>query len=553
MLKSLEVKNYALIQNLFIDWNKGLNIITGETGAGKSIILGALGLIMGKRADSKVLFDPDSKCIVEAKFDVKLSTEMKNFFEEHELETDDELVIRREIATSGKSRAFINDTPATLDIVHEIADYLIDMHQQFDTLAMFKPKFQLEAVDALAGIQVQVSEYNSSYTEWKATEKKLNELVLLDQQSNRERDFIAFQFDELNSAKLIANEQADLESTMEVLSNAEDITRLCMKVATVLENNEENLSDTITTLAREYAAIAKIAPKYNAVYERLIGAVEELKDIAGEAESLSEEVEADPALLMQSQERLNLIYKLQKKHGVNDVQSLLDLESNLGAQLSAFDSNGAQIEELQKKMVNFEKDLHKKALIISKKRQDILPKFEKDVNELLITLSMPNARLKVDIKTDQELNASGTDNIQFLFATNKGSEFLPLKEVASGGELSRLTLCIKSILAEKMNLAVMIFDEIDTGVSGEVASKMGTILKRMADKHQMISITHSPQIAGKADQHYWVYKQDDGNRTISQMKILTNEERVMEIAKMLSGDNPGKAALDNAKELMKSN
>jgi DNA repair protein RecN (Recombination protein N) len=551
MLRSLEIKNYALIQNLIVDWDKGLNIITGETGAGKSIVLGALGLIMGKRADSKVLFDAQNKCIVEAKFSIEKEN-YTQFFNDHDLELDDELVIRREISTAGKSRAFINDTPTTLDVVQELTDHLIDLHQQFDTLAMFKPKFQLQAIDALASNTGLVSEYEKAFLECKQEEKKLKELIALDSQSLKEKDFITFQFEELKNSNLVVGEQENLESSLEILSNAEDITRLSQKVSSILSNGDTNLADTLTSLAREYSGIIKISPSYNAVYERILGIVEELKDIASEAESQGESVESNPEVLMQANERLNLIYKLQKKHGLTSNDALVALEKELGLKLEAFDNNGALIESMTLKIEKSKKQLTEKAKIISQKRAQVIPKFEKEVNALLATLSMPNARLKVELIQNIELNINGSDSIQFLFATNKGSEFLPLKEVASGGELSRLTLCIKAILAEHMQLAVMIFDEIDTGVSGEVASKMGVILKKMAANHQMISITHSPQIAAKADTHYWVYKKDEDSRTISEMKILNETERIQEIAKMLSGDNPGKAAIDNAQELMKS-
>jgi DNA repair protein RecN (Recombination protein N) len=550
MLKNLEIKNYALIQNLSIDLDKGLNIITGETGAGKSILLGALGLIMGKRADSKVLFDPTNKCVVEAKFDIK-ELNLQYFFEGHELDYDNDLVLRREISTAGKSRAFINDTPATLDVLQELTDHLVDLHQQFDTLAMHKQKFQIEAIDALANNQAALNDYKKSYTLYKTKQKELTELKSLSHDATKELDYVSFQWKEINEAKLVEGEQTDLESQLEKLTNAEDIKRISSMASNVIEENESSLVQTMTELAREFSSIAKIDGQYNLVYERMISAIEELKDIASESANIAEDVEADPAQTQMLQERLTLIYRLQKKHNVHDIGDLIALGDSLHKKLKSFENNDELIASIEKELSALQTKLLKQAQGLSSNRSKVVAPFEKQINDLLTQLSMPNAKLKVEIKQENELNASGIDAIQFLFATNKGSDFLPLKDVASGGEMSRLTLCIKSVLAEKMQLATMIFDEIDTGVSGEVASKMGNILRSMAKNHQLIVITHSPQIASKGDIHYYVYKIDEKDRTISHMRILKPEERLQEIAKMLSGENPGKAAIDNAKELLK--
>ncbi len=550
MLKNLEIKNYALIQNLSIDLDRGLNIITGETGAGKSILLGALGLIMGKRADSKVLFDPANKCVVEAKFDLS-DLDLYSFFESNELDYDNDLVLRREISTAGKSRAFINDTPTTLDVLQELADNLVDLHQQFDTLAMHKQKFQIEAIDALANNEAELIEYKKNYALYKAAQKKLNQLKSLSHDAHKELDYITFQWKEINEAKLVANEQNELETQLDKLSNSEDIIRIASMASNIIVEDEASLVQRLTELAREFSTIAKIDSQYNTVYERLHSAIEELKDIASEAANIAEDVESDPAQMQLLQERLTLIYRLQKKHGVNDLASIIELGENLHLKLKSFENNDENIASLEKELSVLYEILLKQANLLSAKRLKTAGPFEKQINDLLAQLSMPNAKIKVQIKPDPELNASGMDTIQFLFATNKGSEFLPLKDIASGGEMSRLTLCIKSILAEKMKLATMIFDEIDTGVSGEVSSKMGNILKAMAQGHQLIVITHSPQIASKADIHYYVYKKDEKDRTTSHMRILTRDERLKEIATMLSGENPGKAAFDNAKELLK--
>ncbi len=549
MLKNLEIKNYALIQNLSIDLDKGLNVITGETGAGKSILLGALGLIMGKRADSKVLFDPNSKCIVEAKFDLS-ELNLKAFFEHNELDYDNDLVLRREISAAGKSRAFINDTPVTLDVLQELTDGLVDLHQQFDTLAMHKQKFQIEAIDALTNNQDELSTYKKTYLLYKSKQKELLDLKSLADDANKEIDYLSFQWKEINEAKLVEGEQLDLETQLDKLSNAEDIKRITSMASNVIVENENSIVQSLTELTREFSSIAKIDKQYNAAYERLLSVVEELKDIANESANIAEEVESDPSQIQMVQERLTLIYKLQKKHNFQDISSLIELGIQLQNKLKRFESNDENIASIEKELNLLHGKLLNQAQSLSAKRIKTAIPFEKQINDLLSLLSMPNAKLKVDIKQDNNLNANGMDLIQFLFATNKGSDFLPLKDVASGGEMSRLTLCIKSILADKMKLATMIFDEIDTGVSGEVASKMGNILKSMATAHQLIVITHSPQIASKADIHYYVFKKDEKSRTTSHMRILTPDERLQEVAKMLSGENPGKAAFDNAKELL---
>ncbi|MBK7007878.1 MAG: DNA repair protein RecN [Saprospiraceae bacterium] len=549
MIKSLEIKNYALIRDLSIDLHKGLNIITGETGAGKSILLGALGLIMGKRADLKVLFDPDSKCVVEARFDLH-GIDLSDFFKANDLEADLELIVRREIAPSGKSRAFLNDTPVTLDLLQEVADKLVDLHQQFDTLALHKQPFQQQALDAVADLQAETAEFRTLYKQYVALEKQLQTEIKLSQQAGKEADFISFQLKELNEAKLKSDELTELESRLEILQNAEGIKTVMSKIARVLDEDEGSMSDTLTTLMRELQNFTGIDASFQALYDRLHSSFEEVRDMAAEAAVIAENTEADDNQLNQTQERLNLLYKLHKKHGVDNNVDLIALRDQFASKLSGFEKSDEVIRQLEAELEALKNKMETKAMALRQKREKAGPGFEKKINDLLAQLAMPNARLRISIKALNQFTATGKDEIQFLFATNKGSDFLPLKDVASGGEMARLTLCLKSVIADKMELPTMIFDEIDTGVSGEVASRMGQIMSGMAKAHQLICITHSPQIAAKANQHYFVYKSDASDRTFTSMKLMGDEERLMEIAKMLSGDKPGKAAIENARELI---
>lgn len=549
MLKSLEIKNYALIKDLSIDLHKGLNIITGETGAGKSILLGALGLIMGKRADLKVLFDPNTKCVVEARFDVS-DVNLSDTADDVDVSDDDELIVRREIAPNGKSRAFVNDTPVTLDLLQDVTDQLIDLHQQFDTLALHKQAFQQQALDALADTQSNVAEFTTMYKRFLSLEKSLHEEVNSAKQARQEADFISFQLKELTEARLQATEQEDLETNLEVLRNAEGIKAIMSKISRALDEEDNSISDRITGLMRELHAFTGINEGFQNLYDRLNSTIEEMRDIAAEASDIAENTEADDDQLNTTQERLNLLYRLQKKHGAENNIELMGIRDSFLAKLQQFEKSDETIVALEKEIDALQDEMKAKAAVIRDARKKAIPGFEKKINDLLVLLAMPNARLKVQMKELPGFVATGKDEIQFLFATNKGSDYLPLKDVASGGEMARLTLCLKSVIAAKMELPTMIFDEIDTGVSGEVASRMGQIMSVMAQSHQLISITHSPQIAAKAQHHYYVYKSDAADRTTSSMKLLSDEDRLMEIAKMLSGEKPGKAAIENAKELI---
>lgn len=549
MLKRLEIQNYAIIESLELDLTKGLTIVTGETGAGKSILLGALGLIMGKRADTKVLYEAEKKCVVEAVFDIS-EYNLKSIFEEEEIDYEEETIIRRVISPKGKSRAFINDEPANLSVLKALTDNLVDLHQQFDTLDLHSVSFQTKTVDALAGTIEMVDNYQKEYSEYSKAKRKLTELEEKHRNSNQEMDFLNFQMKEFNDAELIDGEQDEKEKQLVKLTNAEDIQKIGHLLNHTLEDSEPSVIDTIQNLLNELSSVMDSDEALGQLYERLSATQEELRDLAKEGGNIADETEYDEALIEEINSRLNLIYRLQKKHNTNTLAELLEIQDRISTQLSSFGDITQDIEDLKNKILKLEKSLVKQAKSISEKRKKIAPTFEKSIHALLVPLSMENAFIKVSILPLDKPGPSGMDAISFLFAPNKGSDFKPLKDIASGGEISRLTLCIKSLVADAITLPTLIFDEIDTGVSGEVASRMGEILASLAHKHQVLSITHSPQIAGKADKHYFVHKNDKENRTVTAVKELDKEGRIIEIAKMLSGNPPSAAAIENAKELM---
>lgn len=549
MLKRLEIQNYAIIESLELDLTNGLTIVTGETGAGKSILLGALGLIMGKRADTKVLYEADKKCVVEAVFNIA-DYNLKSIFEDEGIDYEEETIIRRVISPNGKSRAFINDEPANLSTLKALTDNLVDLHQQFDTLDLHSVSFQTKTIDALAGTIDQVESYRSEYSEYTKANRKLAELEERHRNSNQEMDFLNFQMKEFNDAELMDGEQEEKEKQLSKLTNAEDIQRVGNLLSHTLEEGEPSVIDTIQNLLNELSNVMDSDETLSNLYERLTAIQEELRDIAKEGENIADDTEYDEGLIEEINNRLNLIYRLQKKHNVNTLEDLLKIQDHIADQLTGFGDISNDIEMLKNKIIKLEESLVKQAQQISAKRKKIAPSFEKSIHDLLVPLSMENAFIQVSIEQLEKPGPSGMDAIGFLFAPNKGSDFKPLKDIASGGEISRLTLCIKSLVADAMTLPTLIFDEIDTGVSGEVASRMGEILASLAKKHQVLSITHSPQIAGKADKHYFVHKNDKENRTVTAVKELDKEGRIIEIAKMLSGNPPSLAAIENAKELM---
>jgi DNA repair protein RecN (Recombination protein N) len=549
MLKRLHIRNYALIDELEINFSKHLTIITGETGAGKSILLGALGLVMGERADTKVFYNDAEKCIVEAFFDVS-AYDLKSFFEENELDYDEEVVIRRELSPAGKSRAFVNDTPVNNQVLQRLTESLIDLHQQFDMLDIHNVNFQLRMIDALADNTAILKEYQQGYRGYTADRKRLAELISQSENGSKEMEFLRFQLDELMQAGLMSGEQESLEAELSRLSNAEEIKQSYGMAYNYLLESEQNISGQLQEIARSLSNTRKLSPDLASMSTRLDSLIVDLQDIAKDCDRIAESTEHDPQRIAEVQERLNVLYKLQKKHGVSSVAELLDLQEKLDQQTAGFTDLGGEIARLDKKIAEQEKQLRSIAENLSKRRRAIPAAFEEKVHGMLHQLSMPHARIRVDIADLPNLSPTGADDVQFLFASNVGSRYLPIKDVASGGELSRLTLCTKSLVADAIPLPTLIFDEIDSGISGDVSMKMGVILKELSTRHQVISITHTPQIAARADAHYFVYKKVAENRTITNIRLLEPEDRVRSIAVMLSGNPPSDSALATARELV---
>lgn len=549
MIQSLHIQNYALIEALNISFPEGLTIITGETGAGKSIILGALGLIMGERADTKALYDPTTKCVIEGRFKVG-PYGLRDFFVENDLDYEDELIIRREITPSGKSRAFINDTPANLKVLQSLSAVLIDLHQQFDTLDIHQMGFQLRLLDALAENKALLQSYQEEYRTYSRNKNRLDQLRNQNASANLELEFKRFQFTELQEAELLADEQESLETDFSSLSNAEDTKRSSAEAFQFLCESEQSIVDQLQTLTQSLLSSAKVDPVVSALQERLLILTEELTDIGNALERHAEATEYDPERIQEMQVRLDMIYRLQKKHHVTSIAELLVIQEELQKDLSLFENVDEQIDQLTKQVEAAEKKLRQQAQELSKKRKAVAPAFAKEVATTLADLAMPAAQLVVDIQTLPQLSLTGLDEVQFLFSANKGSTPKPIKNVASGGELSRLTLVTKSLVASAMALPTLIFDEIDAGVSGDVALKMGYILRKLSNHHQVVVITHSPQVAARADEHLFVYKKEDGDRTMTKVRQLAAEERVRAIAVMLSQNPPSSSALENAKELI---
>jgi len=549
MIKSLQIRNYAIIESLEINFSKGLTIITGETGAGKSILLGALGLIMGHRADTKSLYDENEKCVVEGAFEVALYG-LRPFFEAHDLDYDDEVVIRREISPSGKSRAFINDTPVNLSVLQELSGVLIDLHQQFDSHDIHNVSFQLRMLDALADNKALLEAYQEIYRHYQSEKKQLAELVQRNERGAREIDFLTFQMEEFNQAELVAGEQEALEAELSRLTHAEDIKRALSGAFQHLCESELAVISQLEEIGYAVAAIAKVDATTGKLHERYVGLVAELQDIGDEFNRIAEATEYNPERIQEVQLRLDLIYRLQKKHGVADVEALLALQQEIEQQLGAFGDLSESIRKLEESIRRQESQLMEIAGKLRERRKAKAAPFEEQVQQMLGQLAMPNAQMSVSFKALENLGPTGFDEVNFFFAANKGSRLQTIKDVASGGELSRLTLVTKSLVASAIPLPSLIFDEIDTGISGDVALRMGNILRRLSNHHQVVSITHSPQVASKADVHYFVYKKENEDRTVTMVRSLTPDERVRAIATMLSQSPPSTSAIENARELL---
>lgn len=552
MLKRLHINNYALIEEVNVNFPAKLTVVTGETGAGKSIFLEALSLVLGARADIGTLQDKNKKCIVEAEF--KLSSYgLKDFFKENELDFEDNTILRREINPEGKSRAFINDTPVGLSVLKLLGEKLVDIHSQHQTLMLNETVFQFDILDSYAGTQTLFSQYKKQFSLFNLKKKELAELLAQELQAKKDLDYYQFLFNELEEANLKPGELKQLEEESATLENAGFIKTNLLGSANLIQEGDINLLSNLTKIKQQLQPLIKFGDSYKILSERANALYIEAKDLANELEDAETKIIAEPRRLEEINSQLDKINRLLKKHNVKSEEELQVIRTDVEQKLSQFGSLENQIEKLDKEISALTKEITTLAKDLSTKRKASVSQIEKEVKNVLNELAMPNANFKIEISSLPELGTTGFDTIKFLFAANKGNDFKELHKVASGGELSRLMLSLKSLLAAKKSLPTIIFDEIDTGVSGEVANKIGQILLSMSDKMQVISITHLPQIACKGKFHLFVYKQDGKNKTISYIKELNKDERVVEIAKMLSTGSPTPSAIKNAQDLLSTN
>lgn len=551
MLTRLSIKNYVLIEELDISFDEGLSIITGETGAGKSILLGALNLILGQRADSSNVMNASGKCIIEADFDIS-SYDLETFFTANELDHDKHVIVRREITSEGKSRSFINDTPVTLNLLRELGEKLVDIHSQHETLLINNKQFQLSVIDAYANNRSLLNEYGKLFHEYKSLNEQLAEVKNAEQRSKADEDYFRFQFDELETARLQADEVLTLEEEQERLANADDIVLKLSSVNAALNGEDDTVIQRLTFVRNDLQQMSKYGQEFRSLSERIQTVLIELKDIADEAEQSIQNITTDPDALERIRERLNLIYQLLHKHRVEKVSDLIELHQSFKSRLEGIESLDERISQLTKEVESVRIKLKDAASCLTNARMKAIPAIEKQVISQLSDLAMPHATLKISVTTTEEFSGTGTDRVQFFFAANKGAELKEIQKAASGGELSRLMLCIKSLQAKSVAMPTVIFDEIDTGISGETAAKTGNILRQMAIKHQVIAISHLPQIAAQGNHHFQVYKEVLKKSTRTGLRPLKNDERVSEIARMLSGEQLTEAALLNARELLGS-
>ena len=550
MLRSLYIQNYALIEKLDISFGAGFSVITGETGAGKSIILGAIGLLLGQRAEVKAIRQGASKCVIEARFDIS-TYGMEPFFEENELEYEEECILRREVYASGKSRAFINDTPASLVQMKELGEQLIDVHSQHQNLLLNKEGFQLNVLDILSHNDEQLSAYQSLYREWKQAQQDLTDLIARAEQNKADEDYIRFQLEQLEEANLSVGEQEELEQETDTLSHAEEIKAGLFRVGQLLTSDEGSLLAGLKESLNTMLSLQKVYSPATELAERLESTYIELKDVSQEVSSQEEDVEFNPERLEEVNDRLNLIYTLQQKHRVTTVGELLALTEEYAAKLAAITSYDERIDELTTLCDTLYNKVKKQADVLTKARTSAAREVEKQMASRLVPLGMPNVRFQVEMGMRNEPGVHGEDTVNFLFSANKNGALQSISSVASGGEIARVMLSIKAMIAGAVKLPTIVFDEIDTGVSGEIADRMADIMQEMGEQdRQVISITHLPQIAARGCAHYKVYKQDNETETNSHIRRLADEERVEEIAHMLSGATLTEAALNNAKALL---
>lgn len=552
MLKSLHISNYALISELNINFDSGFSVITGETGAGKSIILGALSLILGQRADNKSINSDAEKCVIEAEFDISSYQHLNDFFSQNDLDNEGSgCLIRRELTSSGKSRAFINDTPVSLNVIRDLSNKLIDIHSQHENLLLSNDAYQLDVVDIIAQNSVQLAAYRQSYSQWRNLQAELKQLQKTAEKQAADLDYIQFQFQQLSDAQLIENEQSELELEQETLSHAEEIKMELNKVHQLLDEEQTSLP-LLKEATQALARIKSFIPDGNSWFDRLQSAFIEIKDITTEMNSFEERVEFNPARLEWVDNRLSEIFTLQKKYKVTSVGELIALREDFGKQLQRIDSFDEEIEALKAKIESAYSELQNNARVVTESRLQAVKPIEKHIVEQLTLLGIPNIQFEVSIQALSDFGEQGIDEVQFLFSANKNRPVQPVTQIASGGEVSRLMLAIKSLIAHKVDLPTIIFDEIDTGVSGEVAHRMGEIMQTMSADMQVITITHLPQIAAKGAQHYRVYKDESGKRSQTFIQHLNTKERETELAQMLSGKIITDAALRNAQELLKN-
>jgi len=556
MLQHLHIHNYAIIDSLEVSFSNHLNIITGETGAGKSILMGGLSLILGERADTSVLLDKEKKCFIEGIFKTS-HTAVKEFLQKNELDAEEDLLIRREISANGKSRAFINDTPVTLSQLKQLSSLLVDLHQQFDTLELNSNDFQRQVIDALAGNGRLIEQYQIVFKNYRAVLKDLEKLKNEQAVANKEFDYNQFLFDELEEAGFSENEIENIDAEIKVMSNAENIKSILAAIYFQLEESEQPVVQQIKSINHKLQPLENIYPEIEILNTRLKSLQIEMQDIAGEIDVLNNKVNYDAEKINSLNDRMALGYALLKKHNVQTTSQLLEIKNELAIKLEKILNLSETIAEKEKQSGQLYKEAIILAKNISEKRQKEIGPFEEKVNALLTQVGMPNARIKIEIAEAETLNLFGNNTIEFLFnanvsSANKSTKYEPLRKVASGGELSRLMLSIKSLVAKSVQLPTLIFDEIDSGISGEAAKQVGVIIKALSTSHQVISITHQPQIAAKAHTHFFVYKEIKEDKIITAIKTLNTDERITAIATMLSGKKPTAAAFENAKEMMRN-
>jgi len=550
MLTALSIKNYALIDDLKVDFPEGFIIITGETGSGKSIMLDALSMILGKRADMSALRNKEEKCIIEAEFSLQ-NYEFQSLFQELDIDYDPQTIIRREILPSGKSRAFVNDVPATLEVLSRLGQVLVDIHSQHQTLALSDTSFQFAIIDAMANNKCLLTEYVQLHQLLKKEQKKLEELIEFQKNAKKEYDYNLHQLKELKSATLEEGILEELEESYEEASNIEDIKENVSESLYLLNDENIGILNNLRELKRSFLSLTEYKQLYRDLYERIESAFLELEDLASEISDIDESIEADPDNLEQISKQLNKIYSLQKKHSVATVEELIAIQQELEEAVSKTESVDIDLNK-QKKIVEEQHTATlKKANQLHKAREKVIPALDKKLTNFMHELGMPNGRFSITLTATDTFFANGNDELSFLFSANKGGDFGQLKKVASGGELSRIMLAVKAIMAEHTALPTIMFDEIDTGVSGEISQKMGDIMKQMSQNRQVFAITHLPQIAAKGAYHFKVFKEDSKGKTTTHLKLLTEEERVTELSEMLEGKNSGASARNHAIELLR--